>query len=190
MHEIDGGFYPRRLYGAGSRQGIIFYTRYAAMRVIHRRSPNLPSTPRGVVKRSLPAYSPWCWCGRTNRPIPAGAVWSFRCRLRDQSGDRRENRDGAAGRRAEKGAPEQLGEPVGYYVSATRMAIRWNSLTASARWGWKSCVAELKAHGATRSRHESWSGTAGRDTFRTLFFRFQALNLAIPARVVFLPSDG
>ncbi len=50
-----------------------------------------------------------------SRPIPAGAVWSFRCRLRDK-----EEIDAKTAMARREGVlrkePEQSGEPVGYYV--------------------------------------------------------------------------
>ncbi len=139
MHEIDSGFTTLPLWCGISTGASIFYTRYTAMQVIHQRSPNLLRSPRGVVKRSYPLIRPVLV--QADEPTDtAGAVWSFRCRLRDKRGDRRKTamarREGVL-----RKEPSSLGSRWAItFSSATRMAIRWNSLTASAL-GWKSCVA-------------------------------------------------
>lgn len=42
MHEIDSGFTHVAFMVRDLDRSIDFYTRYTAMQVIHRRSPNLP----------------------------------------------------------------------------------------------------------------------------------------------------
>jgi hypothetical protein len=145
MHEIDSGFTHVPLWCGISTGASIFIPAYTAMQVIHQRSPNLPSA-RHVAWLSdrtrlfalvlVQADEP------TDTPLGPFGHLGVACATKEEIDAKTAmaRREGVL-----RKEPEQLGEPVGYYVfSATRMAIRWNSLTASAL-GWKSCVARAES---------------------------------------------
>jgi catechol 2,3-dioxygenase-like lactoylglutathione lyase family enzyme len=144
MHEIDSGFTHVAFMVRDLDRSIDFYTRYTAMQVIHQRSPNLPSA-RHVAWLSdrtrlfalvlVQADEP------TDTPLGPFGHLGVACATKEEI----DAKTAMARREGVLKGAGATGEPVGYYVfSATRMAIRWNSLTASAL-GWKSCVARAES---------------------------------------------
>ena len=116
MHEIDSGFTHVSFMVRDLDRSIDFYTRYTAMQVIHRRSPNLPSA-RHVAWLSdrtrlfalvlVQADEP------TDTPLGPFGHLGVACATKAEI-------DGKTAMARREGVlrkePEQLGEPVGYYV--------------------------------------------------------------------------
>ena len=116
MHEIDSGFTHVAFMVRDLDRSIDFYTRYTAMQVIHRRSPNLPSA-RHVAWLSdrtrlfalvlVQADEP------TDTPLGPFGHLGVACATKAEI-------DGKTAMARREGVlrkePEQLGEPVGYYV--------------------------------------------------------------------------
>ncbi|WP_159237382.1 VOC family protein [Raoultella terrigena] len=116
MQEVDSGFTHVAFMVRDLQKSIDFYTRYTAMQVIHRRSPDLPSARHvaWLSDRTRPfALVLVQTDSHTDTPLGPFGHLGVACATRQEIDEKTAiaRREGVL-----LSEPEQLGEPVGYYV--------------------------------------------------------------------------